>query len=292
LGAPHHALEKSDMVAPASQAPRRRRAVIPVYVINLARSPERKAWMEGELGREGLAGIFVRAVDGRRFGARCNSAAEANPARPPLSRAEAALTLSHRKVWRKLLASGAEHAAILEDDIHLGRRSKQALDLDWTQWEFDAVKLETLFHVVWLERRGRPAGGRKLHRLGAEHLASAAYLISRTGARKMLAATRDLREPLDHTLFGRRPIGEGAFLALQLVPAIAVQDTVRPNSTQRSELASTLHEGDRKQNAAKAKQDKPKGSQRFLREAERLGEQLRRWIRLTPTMHRRRIPWE
>jgi len=278
-------------VAAAAQAPWRR-AVIPVYVINLARSPERKVWMENELGREGLDAIFVPAVDGRRFGARCDSAAKADPARPLISRAETALTLSHRRVWRRLLASGAAHAAILEDDIHLGRGFRQTLDLDWTQWAFDAVKLETLFHVVWLERRGRPAGERRLHRLGAEHLASAAYLISRAGARKMLAATRRLDEPLDHTLFGHRLIGSGAFLALQLVPAIAVQDAVRPNVAKRSELASTLHEDDRKQLAAKAKREKPKGSLRLRREAARLGEQMRRWITLAPTMRRRRVPWE
>ncbi len=266
--------------------------MIPVYVINLARSLERKAWMEGELGRAGVTGIFARAVDGRRFGARCEIAAKANPARRQLSRAEAALTLSHRKVWRRFLASGAKHAAILEDDVHLGKNFKQILDLDWTQWEFDAVKLETLFHLIWLERRGLPAGNRTLHRLGAEHLASAAYLISRAGAKKMRAATRDFSEPLDHILFGRRPIGAGAFLALQLVPAIAVQDAVLPNAARRSELASTLHEDDRKQLAAKAKRDKPKGFERLRREAKRLGEQLRRWIRLSPKMRRRRVPWE
>jgi hypothetical protein len=108
----------------------------------------------------------------------------------------------------------------------------------------------------------------------------------------MLAATRDLSEPLDHILFGRRPIGEGAFLALQLVPAIAVQDAVRPSAAKRSDLASTLHEEDRKQLAAQARRDKPKGSERFRREAARVGDQLRRWIMLAPTMHRRRIPWE
>ena len=85
---------------------------------------------------------------------------------------------------------------------------------------------------------------------------------------------------------------EGAFLALQLVPAIAVQDAVRPHAAKRSELASTLHEDDRRQLAAKARREKPQGSLRFRREAARLGEQLRRWIALAPTMHRRRVPWE
>ncbi|HWG06080.1 MAG TPA: glycosyltransferase family 25 protein, partial [Beijerinckiaceae bacterium] len=254
------------------------------YVINLERSPERRAWMEAELARAGVDGIFVRAVDGRRFGERCPQSS--------LSKAETALALSHRKAWRIFLASGAEHAVVLEDDVHLGRDFKPILALDWKRWEFDAVKLETLFHKAWHSRRGVAAGARKLHRLGAEHLASAGYLISRAGARKMLAVTRPVVEPVDHVLFGRGAMEDGRFVALQLVPAIVVQDGLHPNPTVRRELASTLHEDDRKRLAAQSRHDKPRGFHRLKREVRRIGDQLRRWFRLAPTMHRRRIPWQ
>jgi glycosyl transferase family 25 len=278
-------LAQGDLVAPA--APALRLVVIPIYVINLARSPERRAWMEAELARAGVEGIFVRAVDGRRFGERC-----ARNARPALSKAEAALILSHRKTWRAFLASGADHAVVLEDDVHLGRDFKATLGLDWSRWGFDAVKLETLLHAAWHLRRGEPAGTRRLHRLGAEHLGAAAYLLSRAGARKMLAATRPLAEQVDQTLFGRRAIREGAVVALQLVPAIAVQDTVRPDTAPRRELASTLHEEDRKRLAEQVRREKPRGPERWRREARRMVDQVWRWIRLAPTMRRRRIPWE
>ena len=273
------------MVAPAAQA--LRVVVIPIYVINLARSPERRAWMEAELARAGVQGTFVRAIDGRRFGARC-----ARDARGALSKAEASLIFSHRKVWRTFLASGAGYAVVLEDDVHLGRDFKLTVDLDWSRWDFDAVKLETLFHKVWHSRRSEPGGERRLHRLGAEHLASAAYLLNRAGARKLLAATRPLAEQVDQTLFGRRAIWEGEIRALQLIPAIAVQDTMHPDAAARPELASTLHEDDRKRVAEKRQREKPRGLERWRREARRLADQIRRWIRLAPTMRRRRIPWE
>jgi glycosyl transferase family 25 len=285
MGSPFHALAQGDLVAPAAQA--LRLVVIPVYVINLLRSPERRAWMEAELARAGVEGIFVRAVDGRRFDQRC-----ARDARPALSKAEAALILSHRKAWRTFLASGADHAVVLEDDVHLGRDFQATLGLDWSRWRFDAVKLETLLHKAWRSRRGESAGTRRLHRLGAEHLGAAAYLLSRAGARKMLAATRPLAEQVDQTLFGRRAIWEAELEALQLVPAIAVQDTVRPDTAPRRELASTLHEDDRKRLAERVQREKPRGPERWRREAQRLADQIRRWIRLAPSMQRRRIPWE
>jgi glycosyl transferase family 25 len=260
---------------------------IPVYVINLARSPERKAWMLAELARAGVEGTFVRAVDGRRFGARCE---RTHDARPTISKAETALILSHRKVWRAFLKSGAEYAVVLEDDVHFGRGFKPTLDLDWSRWDFDLVKLETRLERIWHSRRGEPAGDRRLHRLGGEHLASGGYLITRAGARKMLFATRPLAEGVDHTLFGWRAIGEGAVKALQLVPAIVVQDVVRDDVPLRRELATTLNDDDRRRVAAQ--REKPRGPARWRREALRLADQVRRWMRLAPTMHRRRVPWE
>ncbi len=265
--------------------------MIAVYVINLARSPERRAWMESELARAGVEGIFVRAVDGRRFVGRCERMSAGSAPGNSLSRAETALVLSHRKAWRKLLASGADHAVVLEDNVHLGEGFRETLALDWSRWDFDLVKLETMFDRVWLARCGRTAGERKLHRLGGEHHGAAAYLISRPGAERMLASTRRLDAPVDVALFGRRAVSTRIVRALQLVPAIAVQDNVHRNADARAGLASTLHDSDRKAIAARRKRQKPTGLERLQKEARRLAEQAVRVIRLAPTQHRRRIPF-
>lgn len=256
--------------------------MIPVYVLNLARSPERRAFMAEGLARAGVTGEFVAAVDGR---------ARRLPRHPRLSTAETALILSHRKAWRRLLASDADYAVVLEDDAHLGAGFADLLSADWGRLRFDLVKLETSFDRIWLTRRGVAFSGRSLRRLGAEHLCAAGYLVSRAGARKLIEATRALSEPVDQALFGRAAIFGGRVAAYQLDPAIVVQDNLHPDASARRGVASTLHESDRARLAEAARRRKPRGLARLAREAGRLFEQARRAVQLLPTMRRVRVPW-
>ena len=62
LGAPLHTLAQGDMAASAGQA--LPVDVIPIYVINLARSPERRAWMEAELARADVERFFCTLSTG------------------------------------------------------------------------------------------------------------------------------------------------------------------------------------------------------------------------------------
>lgn len=272
------ALAQGDLVAAPQGAAE---PMIPVYVINLARSPERRAFMADALAKARVAPEFVAAVDARA----CRSK------RPPraLSGAETALILSHRKAWRRLLRSGAAHAVVLEDDAHVGENFAELVAADWSAFTFDLVKLETLFHRVWIARRGVALGERELRRLGAEHLASAGYVVSRAGARKMLQATRTLAEPVDHSLFGREAIFEGRVVAYQLYPAIVVQDNMHPDARAQRGIETTLHESDRARLADAAKRAKPRGLARWTREAKRLIQQARQALRFS--MQRTRVPW-
>jgi glycosyl transferase family 25 len=279
MGAPFRALAQGDLVAATEEATC---AMIPVYVLNLKRSPERRAFMTEGLTSAGIAPEFVAAVDGR---------ARRLPHHPRLSMAETALILSHRKAWRRLLAGAAEYAVVLEDDTHIGENFAAVLDFDWSSFRFDLVKLETSFDRVWLARRGAAIDDRTLRRLGAEHLCAAGYLVSRAGARKLLEATRALSEPVDHALFGRSAIFEGRVVAYQLDPAIVVQDNLHPDASARRGIATTLHENDRARLAEAAKRRKPRGLARLAREAGRLVEQLRRAALLAPSMRRVRVPW-
>ncbi len=258
--------------------------MIPVYVINLARSPERRAFMAHGLGQAGVAADFVEAVDGRA----CRSQ---RPPRAQMSVAETALILSHRRAWRRFLRSASDYAVVLEDDVHVGEGFAALLAADWRPFRFDAVKLETMFDPAWVARRGAAFGGRELKRLGAEHLGAAGYLVSRAGAWKMLALTRALDEPVDHTLFGRETIFEGRLSVLQLFPAVVVQDNRLPDVGARREIATTLHERDRVRFAEAARRAKPKGLARLAREAGRLWMQARRAARFSLTMQHVRVPW-
>ena len=215
--------------------------MIPVYVINLGRAHDRRAWMESELARVGLAATFIPAIDGLKLGPKCR-AWLANCRGPyRLSPGEAALIFSHRKVWRAFLAGGARHALVLEDDVHLGRDFAPLLAVDWSQWPFDVVKLETVTNCrTWISRRHWPLPGRRLHRLGSEHYGAAAYIVSVAGARKLLQRTRTEFEPVDHTIFGVETLASGAVDALQVVPAAAIQDWFRATSAQDVKLPSSL----------------------------------------------------
>ena len=253
--------------------------MIPVYVINLLRSPDRRAFMLEQLAGAGVAGEFIAVVDGRACRAR-------GPAL--LSVGERALILSHRKVWRRLLASGASFGVVLEDDAHLGGGFAALLAADWRVHAFDVVKLETVSDRVWIARRGASLAGRTLRRLGAEHLGSAGYLVSRAGAQKLIAMTQRLDAPIDQTLFGYATVFEGRLRVLQLVPAAVLQDRLLPNAR---EFTTTLQEADRRQISEASRRNKPQGLARFVREVTRLVAQAQRIARLWPSMRRERVPW-
>ena len=106
--------------------------MIPVYVINLARSPDRRAFMTQSLARAGVEPMFVTAVDGREQGWK-------EPVRGALAKTEAALILSHRKAWRRFLQTNSEFAAVLEDDAHIGEGFAALLAADWRGSSFDVA---------------------------------------------------------------------------------------------------------------------------------------------------------
>jgi glycosyl transferase family 25 len=250
-----------------------------IYVLNLARSPERRAFMLDACARARVVPEFVAAVDGRT----CRSSVAA------LSKAETALILSHRKAWRKLLAGRDDHAIVLEDDVHLGKGFAALIASDLGAITFDVIKLETMFHRTLVARNGLRLADRALHRLESEHVGAAGYIVSREGAQKLLRSTHRLDEPVDQTIFGRRAIRRNEIVAFQLVPAILVQDNLRLDA--RAGLASTLHEPDRATLAEAARIAKPRGLRRLRREAARLGTQLADAARAHTTCRWLRPDW-
>ena len=91
------------------------------YVINLARSPERRASMTAQLTECGIDFEIVKAVDGRELNMADVEVIEAIA--PSFLAADwfrpghAACAMSHLSVYRKILASGEDLALVLEDDV-------------------------------------------------------------------------------------------------------------------------------------------------------------------------------
>lgn len=85
-----------------------------IYVINLARRPDRLAFMEAQLAKLQLPFIRVDAVDGL---GNDDIGYPADHSR--LSKGEYACYLSHVKAWKLFIDSGAERCLVLEDDVYL-----------------------------------------------------------------------------------------------------------------------------------------------------------------------------
>jgi glycosyl transferase family 25 len=90
------------------------------YVINLARSPERREHITSELRKTGLDYDIVSGVDGRELD--LNDASVVDPVlfdRSPYPAGMAGCALSHLRVYKRILADGVEAALVLEDDVIL-----------------------------------------------------------------------------------------------------------------------------------------------------------------------------
>ena len=123
---------------------------------------------------------------------------------------EIACFFSHRNLHARMVAGGIEAALILEDDVHMEPSLPQVVrDLlahpfqDWLVVRFDSKR--TQLHVPPSARfRGTEVaalpGGGALFRLGTHVLGTGAYLIKREGAARMLAYSRRIFMPIDHTM--------------------------------------------------------------------------------------------
>lgn len=103
--------------------------VVHAYVINLARSPERREHITSELKKAGLDYQIVEGVDGRALD--IDNPAIVAPSlltSCPFPAAVAGCALSHLRVYQTMLADGLDHALVLEDDVILPADLNSLLD--------------------------------------------------------------------------------------------------------------------------------------------------------------------
>jgi glycosyl transferase family 25 len=212
-----------------------------IYLINLARRPDRLATMLRQADSLGLHLERVEALD----------AAEAEPeALDPwfedggplgeIPKGDKACLLSHRRAWELFVAGPDSHAVFLEDDVRLSKSAPALLTShDWVPKDAAVVKLEHYgppgqrvllkdLRAVSMAppRQATPARppAFQLGRMLSRHTGAAAYILSRPATELLLRQTRfDL--PVDHLLFN--PNNSRLFARLkprQLLPAIARQE--------------------------------------------------------------------
>lgn len=195
---------------------------IPAYVINLDRRPDRWAVMASQLDRLDIAAERIPAVDTRDLADTERTTAG------PFDPGSLACLRSHGLAIRRFLESDASAALILEDDAELAVDAPALLhSLDWWPAGAKAVRLEDgIFDGRRLLRApaGRTPGGRALCRLEGYIYGSAAYMVSRDGARIAIPALEKPAITTADDLFNLSVSGTARRLrTCQVVPAMAHQ---------------------------------------------------------------------
>jgi glycosyl transferase family 25 len=206
---------------------------VKAYVINLARSTNRRDHMVRELRKTGMDHEFVEGVEGRDLD--LSDTSLVNPTwegRSPFWPGAVGCILSHRKVYEEILESGAEGALVLEDDVIL------PVDMNAL---VEAVSAHMAgAEVVLLQYFSSGSGERgvayRLHRQGSIRLpfstvlafptdigdvgGAGAYLITREACHRMARAVLPVRAPADDWEFF---YNKGALERVRCVAPIPVQ---------------------------------------------------------------------
>jgi glycosyl transferase, family 25 len=168
-----------------------------IYVINLARAPERLQKMQAQFTGFGLEFERVEASDGKLLTDQDRALVDHDRRKRispyPLTDNEIGCWLSHLRAMKNLIASGDAMAVIMEDDAALSPDFPRVVAAIEKQGApFDVVDLHRLFkkgEVFALCRPLLPSFG--LGRVGYMQMHATAYVMSRAGAQKFVAhATR------------------------------------------------------------------------------------------------------
>lgn len=145
-----------------------------------------------------------------------------------LSPGEIACLASHVALWKRLLESEEQYSIVFEDDIFFGEGvavflSKLVDDLQ----DLDLVKLETFQEKVLLGKPQKKFLNRTLHNLHSNHSGTAGYILTRSGALKLLEYLflGDQILPADHYMF-EKTIHDEKIKVVQVSPGICIQEKV------------------------------------------------------------------
>lgn len=177
-----------------------------IFVINLARRPDRMAAMAARLGELGLAYTRIEAVDAKTTAPEeLNSHFSDKGPTGVISRGDKACSLSHFRAWEAFLQSDDSHGVILEDDVFVHDAARQLLaSADW---------IPDFVHLLKIERFGPPSqrvllgpgrrlGEREIAPLLSKHTGTAGYVLTRDIAELLVhMKPREWNQPIDYLLF-------------------------------------------------------------------------------------------
>jgi glycosyl transferase family 25 len=197
---------------------------IPVYYINLASRPDRRAFMERQFAELGIAAERIEAVRMDEVPPALVAWHETTHSLWRLAEGDLACGLSHQRSWEQLLRSGAPAALVLEDDVQLAAPVFDFLDPELPRrLEADLVKLETFHSPVKLGSAAQRVGTTELRELCSSQMGGAAYILTSEMARRSLDSPLRNQMGIDRFLFGRGGYHLLRSRVLQAIPSPCIQ---------------------------------------------------------------------
>lgn len=173
------------------------------YVINLDRSPDRLSSIAAELQREGIPFERIAAVDGSKLPTAqpdYTSQIDADHFERDLTLGEIGCAMSHFRVLRSFLNSGADYALVLEDDVVLapGVRNTIHSFIEWVGKSGTGFRAANFGHRA--KRPFSPLLQVSSHTFGRSHyypMTTAALLWTQQGAEHFLRTNPKIAAPID-----------------------------------------------------------------------------------------------
>lgn len=174
-----------------------------VFLINLPRSVDRRRVMEARLSTLALDYTLVPGVDGRaewdRLAASLDVATFGRLMGRDPTPGDLGCYHAHLNVWRAFLATGAQVALVLEDDVVFHDRFLEAVSAATEAVaEWDYLQLN-MIRAKLPVRRGR-VGAWRLNAYVGPATGTGAYLITRALAERLLPRMLPMRLPVDQEL--------------------------------------------------------------------------------------------
>ena len=177
--------------------------MLPIVFINLDKDIERRERLEAEFIRLGLPGkrfpaVWWKELPQHEQDVLYSAALNQHQYYKPLVNGEKGCYASHLEAWRQLLASEASALVVLEDDVVLDDSFEAVIqaiaesDEDW-----DMIKLMGRFGAEKIRSKKPLTPTHDLISYQRVPSMTAGYVVSRSGARKLLESRVPFGRPID-----------------------------------------------------------------------------------------------
>ncbi|MGL5334543.1 MAG: glycosyltransferase family 25 protein [Enterovibrio sp.] len=186
--------------------------MLPVFVISLTRSTDRRAMVKRQMSHLGINFEFFDAADGKSLSSDCLAKVDFNLAKNTcghdLSLGEVGCAMSHIQIYEMMVEKNIPRCVILEDDIYVHMHFKAIVNQIATKNNSDIVFLHHGKAKRFPICSSLPQGYRLAKYLTPSKnsqrgiISTAGYILTLAGAHKLLKMAYPVRMPADY-LTGR-----------------------------------------------------------------------------------------